>query len=438
MSILMRCLHYSVISLGLLTAFPSWAMPTFEEYFASHPAPMWMIDVETGAIVRANTAAHAFYGYQDLESKNISNINLLSQVQIRQEIELARRQSRNHLFMRHRLADGTIKVVGIYTQPYEVDGREVLISSIYDTSEFESSAERHYIQSVEQQVDLQTAELAKARQRARWMGIAAALAQGLVILVLLIALRNLRRSKAEKEQLIDELSFRNRELERLSHVMAHHFQEPSRRLISFARQLQRNDSLKASPDDTLALHFIGTQAKRLSELVSDVQRYLSLDACAPRCERLNTQRLLEEIYDTDPKLNGMRDSDALEIVEPLPWVYADKKQVTLIFMTLLHNAWQYRNSQLPLAVKVSACLVGQRVRFSVADNGQGIAPEYRLQVFDMFSRLVPNSEAFPGTGMGLALVAKTLRGLNGNIRVEKGPQGGACFIFDLPAAEGGT
>lgn len=419
----------------LLCSSLGWATPAFDDYFTSHPAPMWMIAVDSGAIVRANPAAYAFYGYDDLEARNINEINKLSPVQIRQEIEIARAQERNHLFMRHRLADGTIKVVGIYTQPYEVEGREVLISSIYDTSEFESSAERHYIQSVEQQVDLQTAELAQARERAKWLGITATVAQALVIIILLVVLRRLRRANQEKERLVDELSFRNRELERLSHIMAHHFQEPSRRLVSFAQQLQRSEDAQKTQADALAVHFISTQAQRLSELVADVQRYLSLDVRSPHYEWLDTQSLLEDVYQNTPKLAAMRDNNALDILVPLPWVYADKKQVALIFQILLHNAWQYRDSKHPLKVTVSGELIGQRARFKVADNGQGIDPEYREQVFDMFARLVPNSDAYPGTGIGLSLVAKTLRGLKGHIRVEETPQGGACFTFDLPAAE---
>ncbi|MBF0471172.1 MAG: ATP-binding protein [Gammaproteobacteria bacterium] len=71
-----------------------------------------------------------------------------------------------------------------------------------------------------------------------------------------------------------------------------------------------------------------------------------------------------------------------------------------------------------------------RARFSVADNGSGIAPEYRQQVFELFTRLVPSS--IPGTGMGLALARKMVHLVGGKIAVEEGIDGGAAIVFDLP------
>lgn len=428
-----RFLGYLLVLQLVAPAF-AWATPSFDEYFERHSAPMWMIDTASGDIVRANAAAYAFYGYDDLEQRNIRQINLLTPTQIEEEIARARERSSNHLFMRHRLANGNVKVVGINTQRHNVDGREVLISSIYDTSEFESSAERHYIKSVEQQVDLQTAALVAAKRRTRWISLIAISAQALLIALLLFMIVRLRKAKKDNEQLIDALSHQNRDLERLGHAMAHHFQEPSRRLISFSQQLKREVGDTASPSTIVAVHYISTQSQRLSELVSDVQRYLSLGTVPPVFERLDTESILQDVYQTERLLAPMRLESELDISTPLPNVYFDKKQLSLIFKILLHNAWQYRCKERPLRVVVSGLKVGDRVRFRVEDNGQGVAPEYREQIFDMFSRLVPNSAEYPGTGMGLALVAKALRKTDSRITIEDGPQGGACFIFDLPAA----
>jgi len=410
------------------------AEPSFGDYFELHPTPIWMIAVEGGDIVRANPAAHAFYGYDDLTELNIRDINLLSSGQIEDEIRLAVANERNHLFMRHRLADGRVKVVGIYTQRMTHQGQEVLVSSLYDTSEFESTAEHHYIARVEEQVDLQTAQLREAKRRQAWLAWGAALAQAVVIAMLLIVLVRLRRAQRENRRLIEELSFNNRELERLSHAMAHHFQEPSRRLVSFAQQLERK--LGGSDDDAsrVAVGFIGSQARRLSALVSDVQRYLSLDHIAFTPQRLSPAAVLDEVYRHDQTLSPLCQAEALRVQAPLPDVEYDARRLALIFRVLLHNAWQYRDPDRPLQVKVSALERAGRVRFAVEDNGTGIEPEYRTQVFAMFSRLVPNSGQSPGTGMGLALVVKALRCVQGKVSLEAGPQGGTRVVFDLPAA----
>ena len=109
--------------------------------------------------------------------------------------------------------------------------------------------------------------------------------------------------------------------------------------------------------------------------------------------------------------------------------------VCVFFLGLIEGAraWLYRNTQKPLRVRISACTQNGRVTFRVEDNGSGIATEYRDQVLEMFSRLVPNNEQHPGTGMGLALVVKALRSVNGQVSIEGGMQGGTAIVFDLPA-----
>jgi len=68
--------------------------------------------------------------------------------------------------------------------------------------------------------------------------------------------------------------------------------------------------------------------------------------------------------------------------------------------------------------------------FRFADNGSGIAPEYRSQVLGLFTRLVPSS--VPGTGMGLALAYKITTLVGGDLHIEDGLDGGICVVFDLP------
>jgi signal transduction histidine kinase len=73
------------------------------------------------------------------------------------------------------------------------------------------------------------------------------------------------------------------------------------------------------------------------------------------------------------------------------------------------------------------------VLLQVADNGIGIAPEYREKIFQMFQRLHTDCE-YPGTGIGLAIVAKAVRAMGGAMSVESSPGRGSIFNVRLPAA----
>lgn len=405
----------------------------FETFFSKHSMPMMIIAVEDGQILRANPAARAFYGFSEVAGMNINQINTLTPDQVEQEMHRAATLERNHLFFRHRLADGQVRVMGVYSEPFEYRGQDTLISAVYDTSDFDPAAERHYIARVEEQVDLQTEQLQQAKTLQFWLAVAGALTQTVIIAVLIVVILRLRRAYRKNDELLGELSFRNGELERLGDVMAHHFQEPSRRLVSLSQQLVRRD---AAPDrlqdQAVVVGFIQEQARRLSELVSDVQRYLGLDRARPVMTVLDTGSVLEQAYAQTNTLADMRQQARLETPAPLPAVYFDHRRLVLIFRILLHNAWVYRRADRPLVVRITAGSRHDRIELRIADNGSGIAPEYRLQALELFTRLVPT--ASEGTGMGLALVAKALRPVGGRIRIEDGMDGGTAIIFDLPAA----
>jgi signal transduction histidine kinase len=76
----------------------------------------------------------------------------------------------------------------------------------------------------------------------------------------------------------------------------------------------------------------------------------------------------------------------------------------------------------------------RRVRLSVQDNGIGIAREHQDKIFGMFQRL-HDRQSYPGTGIGLAIVAKGVRRMGGQFGLESKPGEGSLFWFQLPAAE---
>src|SRR5690606_34898926 len=85
-----------------------------------------------------------------------------------------------------------------------------------------------------------------------------------------------------------------------------------------------------------------------------------------------------------------------------PKVYFPERRMKDLWQLLLDNALLYRHLDKPLRIRVTATRHQQRVVFRFEDNGPGIPLAYREQVFEIFARLVPNSDRYPGTGMGLA------------------------------------
>ena len=85
-------------------------------------------------------------------------------------------------------------------------------------------------------------------------------------------------------------------------------------------------------------------------------------------------------------------------------------------------------------MKVNAREVNGSYRFSVTDNGIGIAPEYQDKIFILFKRLHHQSD-YTGTGIGLSTCKKIVEQHNGEIGVDSQPGQGSTFYFTIPKVE---
>lgn len=96
--------------------------------------PMLIIDSATGAIIDGNRAAYSYYGYtsEELRQLNITDINVLDKQEVFRQIAQAEEQGRKYFEFRHRLADGTIREVEVYSGPLYMEGEKVLFSIIHD------------------------------------------------------------------------------------------------------------------------------------------------------------------------------------------------------------------------------------------------------------------------------------------------------------------
>jgi len=118
----------------------------------------------------------------------------------------------------------------------------------------------------------------------------------------------------------------------------------------------------------------------------------------------------------------------VEITEPVLPVLADPERVGLVFDNLISNA--VRHSARGTDVTVRAQANGKQVRFEVADQGQGIAPEYRERIFEKFFR-VPGTKG-EGIGLGLYISREIVRAHGGEMGVASEPGKGSRFWFTLP------
>ena len=113
----------------------------YRRIFEQHHTVMLIIDPATGSILHANPAAADYYGWsvEELQQKNISEINTLSAEQVRAEMTRALSQQRNFFEFGHRLADGRIRDIESRSTPVVWDGKQALCSMVTDVTERKKS-----------------------------------------------------------------------------------------------------------------------------------------------------------------------------------------------------------------------------------------------------------------------------------------------------------
>lgn len=123
----------------------------------------------------------------------------------------------------------------------------------------------------------------------------------------------------------------------------------------------------------------------------------------------------------------------ITIPENIPSVLADKDKTAWVLTNLISNAirYSYDNS----TIKINVSPEENNVKFSVADSGQGIAPEYIDKVFDRYFR-IPGSKK-EGTGLGLSISKEFMEAQNGCISVSSEFGKGSVFEISLPVLNDG-
>jgi light-regulated signal transduction histidine kinase (bacteriophytochrome) len=113
----------------------------------------------------------------------------------------------------------------------------------------------------------------------------------------------------------------------------------------------------------------------------------------------------------------------------LPRLDADHEQLGVLFRCLLSNALEYHGRNVPPQIEITATAAGDEWRFSVSDNGVGIAPRYHRLVFEPFERLEHERRGF---GLGLAICRKIVASHGGRLWVDSSEGEGSTFFFTIP------
>jgi len=221
----------------------------------------------------------------------------------------------------------------------------------------------------------------------------------------------------------------NRELELIAYTATHDLKNPIVSLHGMASLLFGKYRDALDEKGKYYVNRIITNTTIMGQLITDLGTLFQIQKKREILTLIQPEEIIKEVLsDCNRKIVQMKIE--VRLLSPLPTLIFDRVWLKEIFLNLITNAIKFMGDQSSPLIEIGGRRLKESVEFHVRDNGIGIDPRYRDQVFLIFSRL-QDVEA-EGTGIGLALVKKIVDLGKGTIWFESKKGEGTTFFFRFP------
>ncbi|WP_414574149.1 ATP-binding protein [Nostoc sp. CCY 9925] len=244
----------------------------------------------------------------------------------------------------------------------------------------------------------------------------------------------LQRYTEQLEQLVhnrtQQLEEANSALEAFAYSISHDLQEPLRAIRGFATILLEDYDTVLNSGGQDLLYRIASNVERMDNLLIDLLEYSRLSRIDLPLQPINLNSLVKQVL-TQLEVSLEEKQAQVTIAEPLLEIVGNYRTVEQIITNLITNAIKFVAPGIQPQVRIWTEHREHCVRLWVEDNGIGISPQHWERIFGVFERL-HSIEAYPGTGIGLAIVRKGIERMGGQVGMESEVSQGSRFWIELP------
>lgn len=236
----------------------------------------------------------------------------------------------------------------------------------------------------------------------------------------------LKSTQEALEKYSHELEKRNAELDSFAYVASHDLKAPLRGVRQLAEWIGE-DCFDMLPDDSKRhLEQIIERVDRLDNLLADLLMYSRAGRMHGSPSMVDVRALVEEIVQSI----AVPDEFQISINADIPEILTFRTPLTQVLSNLITNAIKHHDKESGTVV-VAVEQAKDYLMFRVQDDGPGIAPQFHERVFEMFETLKPR-DGVESTGIGLAIVKKTVESYDGRVQIESTGNRGTTISFTWP------
>jgi PAS domain S-box-containing protein len=352
--------------------------------FEDHSAVKFIIDPDTGQIIDSNHAAEQYYGWsrEELRKMNVSQINTLTRQQVEDSLNTARITNKLYSESKHKLANGSLRDVEVFTSKINFDGKEVLHSIVHDITDRKRAE----------------AELVVAKE------------------------------KAEESDRLKTAFLQN---------MSHEIRTPMNAIMGFSELLfefaDDKEKLKNYTD------IINLRCNDLLDIINDILDISKIESgqLPVNISETNLNDLFAELssffVEYQQRLNKQHIIFSMQAFgnPQKNLILTDKVKLKQIFINLISNAFKFTDvGKIEGGCKLDE---NQNLLFYVTDTGTGIPANKHQFIFDRFTQIhYEGKKNIGGTGLGLPIVKALVNLLGGTISLESEAGKGSTFFFSIP------
>jgi PAS domain S-box-containing protein len=237
--------------------------------------------------------------------------------------------------------------------------------------------------------------------------------------------RDLADLNSRLAQTASQLKERNQELDSFVHIVSHDLKAPLRAIANLSEWIE--EDLQDTPAHTAEqMNLLRSRVRRMESTIDGLLQYARVGHQHSQIELVSVVELLAEVIESIAPPPTFE----MSIATVMPTLETNRLLLFQVFANLISNAFKHHD--LPDgSIRISSRDLGDFYQFAVADDGPGIAPEYRERIFIIFQAANPQKNP-DSTGVGLSIVKKIVETAGGQIWLESELGKGTTFYFTWP------